>query len=352
MMQSFKHFVVVLALTLVFASPCCAQSPDVNAEEQATKTTVFMLGPTRIEQKKILSMQGPTLREDILLGNDPLKSTIWLKSLRVETFDDQGPLKTGEFICHSRLKIKARDPQDKQTLSSIRSLGAGTVLPLGYGMRLDNLKSSPMLLLQTLNVNAAPAFNARFRMTVKYIEDEDAKKLALKSTYGVLVAVLKKDVDAQNHEGALQSKNPNFESGVHQCSDDDLDPNTPMSDSAISDTTTFMVPPGRHTYLTVLGREHPIYKGGRILMLARHYHAYGESVDLIDQTTGDVILPSLASNMNQPALTAKIDTPPKYTGGVLINPSHTYAIRAVYNNTTNEPVVGMGIVTPYIADEN
>jgi hypothetical protein len=336
-MCSFRSIVVIAVLTLAFANPCCAQSTPVDPEEQATKTAIFTLGPTRIEHKKIPNMQGPMVDQDISLGKDP-SSPVWIKSLQVETFGDHGPIGTGEFICHSSLIINNRKSDEKEPLSSIGGLGRAIVLPAGYAMRLDNLKSSAFLRVQILNMNAAPAFNAIYHMTVKYIEDEDARKLGLKNIRNVHLGISKKDVDAQNLKEISWSKSPDTKEDLAQCSDDDGHP------------MMFTIPPGRHTYTKALDRDHPLYKGGKILIYVRHAHLYGESVDLIDQTTGEVV-GGAAPTVNMTAFGARADIVSKFANGVPVNPSHTYAIRTVYNNTTNAPVSGMALIHLYVADK-
>jgi hypothetical protein len=343
-MRSFRIIFIITALTLVLANPCCAQSTSVDPEEQVTKTAVFTLGPTRIEQKKILNMQGPIVKQNISLGKDPLASTVWVKSMRVITFDEQGPIKTEEFICHADLNIRDLKSDNKgphaltQSLDrevGLPALGGGVVLPVGYGLRLDNLKSSAFLRVQTMNINAMPPFNVRYRILVQYIEDEDAKKLGLKNIHNVHIAMLQKDVAAQNDKIASQAKTHDTQTDFAQCSDGGHSP------------IMFTVPPGRHTYFSVLDRDHPLYKGGKILIYRRHMHIYGESVDLIDQTTGAVVggvAPNTASGVRQNTLS-------EFENGVPIDPTHTYAIRTVYNNPTHAPVAGMALIHLYMADE-
>jgi hypothetical protein len=338
MMRSFRSVFVAVALTLAFGNPCCAQSTPVDPEEQVTKTAVYTLGPTRIEQKKISTMQGPTLEQDISLGKDPLASTVWLKSLEVETLGEQGSIKTAEFICHAGLRMKDLKSDSKKSSGWLRTLGRGVVLPVGYGMRLDNLKLSPFLLVQTMNPNAVPAFNVKYRFTVRYIEDEDAKKLRLKNISDVHMAIFRKNAETQNHRAVPSPNNHETQADPDQCSDTDEDP------------FMFMVPPGQHAYLRVLDRHHPIYKGGRIIVYARHMHIYGRSVDLIDQTTHEMVggpTPNVDNLEDTPARNILL----KFDKGIPIDPSHTYAIGAVYDNPTNAPISGMALIHLYVADE-
>jgi hypothetical protein len=330
----------VLVLAFAFASPCSAQSTPADPEQQVTKTVVYVLGPTWIEQKKISSVQGPSLQQEISLGKDPAASTVWLKSLKIETLDDHGPVKTSEFICHAWLEIKDRDLNYKRPLYMTQGLGRQVNLPSGYGMRVDNLRSFSLLRVQALNSDAAPAFNARYRMTVKYIEDEDAQKFGLKNLRSVFMSIWNKDAAAKNQKIALQSNSKDSQADDHQCT-----AGTPNSDS-------FMVPPGHHVYFKVYNdRNHSIYNGGRVILFNKHMHRFGESVDLIDQTTGKVVLPAFVPNARNLAVTGKLDTISYIDKGLSIDPTHTYALKAVYNNSTNEPVMGMALIELYISDE-
>ena len=348
MMHFFRHSFIAFALVLTFANPICAEPPSLlpgpeeNAakEEQATKTAVYILGPAWIEQKKILSMEGQKLEQKISLINDPGVSSVWLKSLTIEILDENGTIKTADFLCHGVLKMDYRNVHDKQHSSLVPSLGYGVTLPAGYGMPYDDLKTSALLRVVTLNLNAAPAFNARYRATVKYISNEDAKKLGLKSIHSLHVSITREDIVAQNRMLALPTETNNMQDDPNLCDHGNPSPNN------------FIVTPGRHTYTKVFPHDHPIYRGGRIYTYMRHLHAYAESVELIDQTTGKTVLPAAPPEAGDLAASPKTYLVVSIPEGVSIDPSHTYAIRTVYNNTTNESVNGMAQLGLYISGEN
>ena len=365
MMHSFRHSLAAFVLVLGFAGPCSAQSTLVDPEESVIKTAVFTLGPTRIEHKKIFSMQGPTLKKYIILQNDPETFVVWLKSLKIETFNDEGPINTTEFICHARLEIEKRgqensNPTDNISRYPLQSIGGGVTLPVGYGIPFDSLKSPTFLFVRSMNSNAAPAFNVRYRMTIKYIKNADAQKLGLKPIHSILLNILNKDSIMEDRPPTLQSKNPDAEDmeAMMQSHMAALRAKYPsaMADiqqcgNGTATSGNFMVPPGHHEYIRVLNRDNPLYKGGRIHAFIRHLHAYGESVDLIDQTTNRAVWPEPSPHVGYPA-SAKTNEFFSSLDGIPLDPSHTYAIKAVYNNTSDAPIDGMGAMALYVADEN
>jgi hypothetical protein len=339
----FERIFFVVVLALAFANPCCAQSTSVDPEERVTKTAVYTLGPTRIERAESpSSMIGVPLDQDVALGKDPLTSIVWLKGLQIEAFDERGRVKARDFICHAGLGVKPRQSIDDHGLPAIKSLHGGLIvptgvdgglaLPPGYAMRVDNLKSSTFLRVQAMNANVVPAFNARYRITVKYIGNEDAQKLGLKNIRVIHPSIYGNEVAVKNSETAPVSD--------------------PIQCASASNPLLFTIPPGRHTYLKVLDHYHPIYEGGKVLAVVRHMHAYGESVDLIDQTTGKSVLPDLAPIAGNLVLAARSDALSKYDEGIPIDPTHTYAVKAVYNNVTDKPVQGMAILDMYMTKEN
>jgi hypothetical protein len=342
-MCSFRGTFIVFALAFAFASPCCAQPTSAELEEQVTQAAVYVLGPVKIEQKRISPMEGPSLQQEISLEKDPTTSTVWIKSLKVEVLDDQTPVEPEEFICHAVLKIKDHDLQDNKSTSSMQRLGREVFLAPGYGIRVDNLKSSTSLFVQTMNINAAPAFNARYRMTVKYIKDEDAKKIRLKNVRGVYVAVQERDTIARHSGMAAQPAAQTIKDDLNHCSAEGVEG---------ADSTAFMVPSGQHTYVKVLERDHPIYKGGSIIAYGKHIHPYAQSMVLIDQTTNTVILPNATFKPANVRYKSKLNGLFYAEKGVPIDPNHTYAIKSVYNNTSNAPVDGMALLHIYIADKD
>ena len=213
-------------------------------------------------------------------------------------------------------------------------------------MRIDNSKSYSYLRVKIMDDKPTHVFNVRYRMTVKYIEDKDAEKLGIKNIHNIPLIFMKKDVEDQKQEVVTQSENHDAQADPEQCTEGHDDP------------FMFVVPPGRHTFVRVLDRKNPIYKGGRILLYSMHVHAYGESVNLLDETTGKAILPNSVPDFTKlvmlkktnPALYASYSS---YLGaGIPIDPSHTYALKTVYDNTGNRPVEGMSLIHLYVAGQD
>ena len=122
---------------------------------------------------------------------------------------------------------------------------------------------------------------------------------------------------------------------------------TPITTSESGQELTghWYVPPGRHEYrhrlkplkMTFDTRAHYIYA---------HLHPFGESLELIDLTTGRSIFKSTAHNYADQIAVEEI-THYSSQEGLPILRDHDYEIVAIYNNTTGHEIDSMAVMYLY-----
>jgi hypothetical protein len=82
-----------------------------------------------------------------------------------------------------------------------------------------------------------------------------------------------------------------------------------------------------------------------------HLHPFGESLELIDLTTGESVFKATARNYPERVAVEKISY---YASeeGLRIPRRHEYEIVAVYNNTTDHDIDSMAVMYLYLRDWN
>jgi hypothetical protein len=74
-----------------------------------------------------------------------------------------------------------------------------------------------------------------------------------------------------------------------------------------------------------------------------HLHGYGESVALLDKTTGETLWTGYAKNAQDSRHVVAADI---YSDaeGIPLHPDHEYELEVVYDNPTTEPIDAMGAI--------
>ena len=83
--------------------------------------------------------------------------------------------------------------------------------------------------------------------------------------------------------------------------------------------------------------------------IAAHLHPYGESLELIDLTTGESVFRATAHNYPDQVAVENI-THYSSVEGLPIYHDHDFEIVAVYNNTTSQDVDSMAVMYLYVHD--
>lgn len=323
---SFLRTCVGVLLLCLFAN-VSAQANAIDAEVKRTRTLIYTLGPLKID-KMMGAMHGPVLKQTMSENQDSINEAVWIKSFQVDVANGMSrPEDSLEFLCHAWLTMGTVQRNDERLLTVSQGM-AEMRLPTGYGIRLSSLTEAAVS-AQALNDNNAPESNVIYHITVKYITDSDAQELKLKNLRTVTAAIRAEDA-AEPFLSLATSGNKD---------------NKICAGKGVS----FLVPPGRHEYTTKLNAIHPLSQGGIIHAIKLHLHAYGESMSLVDETTGQTLWQGKADNAKNKALITHVDDY-NSSEGIALNPAHRFAVKAVYNNPTKVNAEAMAVLRIYIAD--
>ncbi len=310
---------------------CLLPLPALAAADEAsvTRTAVYELGSLRIDSL-MGAMHGPVLKQSMSGGMQAPEGPLWIKSFKVDILGGMSrPEDSLEFLCHAWVEMGGNKPGDERLLTVSQGM-AEMRFPSGYAARVEDLQGATIS-AQALNDNMVQPRDVSYRVTIKYISEADAEELRLKNLRTVTAAI-----NAGDAVKTFLAKTTVGERNGKICSDKGV---------------SFLVPPGRHEYETKLDQGHPLTRqGGTIHAIKLHLHAYGESMSLIDQTTGKTIWEGKAQNAQDRALITHVDD---YNSaeGIALEPGHRYAVRAVYANKSKEPVEAMAVLRIYLADE-
>ena len=120
----------------------------------------------------------------------------------------------------------------------------------------------------------------------------------------------------------------------------------------LQETGHWYVPPGRHVYrYKVKNIANSVLFDTRAHYIGAHLHPFGESLELLDLTTGESVFKSVAENLPD---RIALDYITHYSSveGIPIDPDHEYELVAVYNNTTGGDVDSMAVMYMYLEDTN
>jgi hypothetical protein len=325
-----RTYVGILLLCLL--ANLSAHAKSIDNESKLTKTLTYTLGPLKID-KMMGAMHGPVLKqamnENQTTINKDVWEAVWIKSFQVEVANgiSQPEDSSLEFLCHAWLTMGTTQRNDERLLTVSQGM-AEMRLPEGFGIRLSNLAEAAVS-AQALNDNNAPESNVTYHITVKYITDLDAQEIKLKNLRTVTAAIRAED-----------AAEPFLSLPTNGNKDNKI---------CAGKGVSFLVPPGRHEYITKLHATHPLSQGGIIHAIKLHLHAYGESMSLVDETAGKTLWQGKADNAKNKALITHVDDY-NSSEGIELDPTHRFAVKAVYNNPTKVNAEAMAVLRIYIAD--
>ncbi len=292
------------------------------------KSQTVTLGNFEVS-KVFPAMSGPTKQSFLKLNLSPGIKHAWIKGLDVTVFSyttkKQMPL---HLLCHAWLDV---------TNSSISNEGQAGLLtisegmehsefPPGYGMLVSEGQTSLQLTAQAVNDDPTMNDHLSYRFKVYYVEDpENSATPPL----------------AQLRQFSFYSLGPPAvfdKSGA--CVGGDL-----LTQNGLNDH--FLVPPGRHVYEKIFPKG-TFARVERIHNIKVHLHRFGQSIALIDETTGKTLWTGKASYEG-----GQISAVSSYSSseGIEVRPDHSYRVVAEYYNWTQENASGMAVLRTYVAPE-
>ncbi len=287
----------------------------------------FLLEGFHID-KKYMSMEGPQEKMPIMSSLPP-DSTVWVRTMSVEMVDAENKEISAEFLCHAWLSY--RSPRGGGMLTVSQGTES-VILPEGFAFPIPNKPGNRVMLIGMIENNNYDVIDqpAAMKYTIGYYSDEDAQRLGLKALKP-LNMVARPDAPAvhpgQHLAAGMQSHH-------------------------------WLVPPGRHTYRSPVVRPmfqtpgNPLGIGTntRIHFMRVHLHGYGESVALLDKTTGETVWTGYAKNASGLRQILYSDS---YSDveGVPLYLDHEYELEIVYNNPTDEPIDAMGAFRAFVSGD-
>ena len=335
-------------------------------------------GHTVVSESKIFSMDrvyesmfGPKDRDVLTLLSTDEPEVLWVTAIQAEIVgaDGESP-ESPEYFCHSTFVNSQSQPFNSQrilgpTLGRVQMMftlvqGMAEVrFPEGFGMpvlsndRFNNhvMVMNPSERNETIHVGV----DSR----IEYVRDAELDQ-SMKPLF-LLALVTKVPLEGQDADHASHEHG-----GEHSCLSADADSTVAQSvdrtgqkflplsksESGIEQTGHWYVPPGRHVYrhrLNPMAGE--ISYDTRAHYIFAHLHPYGESLELIDLTTGESVFKALANNYSDQVAVEKI-THYSSAKGIPILRDHDYEIVAIYNNTTSHNVDSMAVMYLYLHDTN
>jgi len=321
------------------------------------------------------SMKGPSDTQFFKLEDVTKPELLWLKSVKVDILDKQGESQSSEYLCHSNLyfsdyqrhhKIFGRSITPNQRFIDINQGLLTVLLPDGFGIPImsgEQLKFHSMV----MNLQEKPEpFDLQLKTTFEYVRNSERvgpMKALAQRAIPMWIPVAAVDAHAHHHASPEESSEGSMDEGMtnekYQADGEDglsapANP-TPRGyrtrPDGVSETRHWMVPPGRHSfsYRPDKGLKMPFPKAS-IHVLTGHMHAYGESIELRDLTTGESLFVNRAKGFDD-AIGIEFMTHYSSQDGFLVHRDHKYEILATYNNTSSSDIDAMAVIYLYYLDE-
>ncbi len=346
-----KNLLIYFIVLSVSSFCIICEASNLQIENKTIITPRFYI------DKIYTSMMGPSASQKFsMLDNEP-RQLLWITGYRSRVLDANNPkTELKDFMCHSNLNIDIKKhrnlfgwrqyPSERFfTLSEGRE---AINFPKGFGIpvysdevfKLDsqalnhNIKN-PNVQVKIENVISFVR-NANLKTPMKPLVMSAANGLALlkgkDGYYGVL------NGDHSKH-GAGSSKGVN----AH---------NAKVRKDIFGREFTghWEVPPGRHTYKTLVTRWMNLPYDTNAHFISAHVHPFAESLELRDLKTGKIIFKTLIENKKNKIGLAVVPTLSSEEGKPLYR-DREYELISVYNNTSKEPITVMAVMFLYLFDK-
>lgn len=346
-MKNLNIVCTFLFLASIFHSPQTVQA----AKSIPTHKVELNLPTITIDNKLTQMMAGPFKLKKFKLPKQDQSKPIWIKRLSVQLTDPNNKDMT-EFLCHALIHTEPKELSTSEVRKRMRigpihnhisfvSQGMTTIaFPEGFALKTASMATHPIgfMGMVTTYDHVPRKIDLNYTASLEYYRDEIAKKHNV--TPLRMVSLFSRHNIGSNGLGA-KGKTHKIEPHHHH--------------PGHTTTTHWMVPPGEWTYVSDVGfdklfEREKLTSEVQVHFIRIHLHPYGESVELINETTGELVWKGTAKTHEERAELLHVDTYSSKTG-IRFNPKHKYKIRTVYKNTTDYTVNAMSNVRLYIADK-
>lgn len=315
--------------------------------------------------RKIDSMDGPSAVRSVELEGARDGELLWLTGVSNRAIDaTSGDEMSQEFLCHSNLSwgsdaqlhrttpiFRGTDSADTRLMTLIQGqneieLPAGFGVPVLAGERLDFFT-----MVINKNVDQLP-LRLKVRTAVGYRRDAELDAPLVPLFKRRLYNAVEIDPDS-----ALMASRRH---GDHGGMEDDHEMAV-AAPSAMQQATLewdeqgrrygmhWMVAPGRHEFRTPVDDQLELPFDTTVHYVTAHLHPYGESIALVDRSSGEAIFELRAHPYADRLGIARMDSFSS-SEGVALSRRGRYELVTVYDNPTDEPVDAMGILYLYLRD--
>lgn len=336
---------VLCLLCPVVAAAWESQDSSVSLESSLIQILEVYTPPIRLTER-YASMQGPKSIRSFQLGANPDNTNVWIRRYKVDILDLDGVAEASddakEFFCHAWLMADSghRNPKTGQrgtrggrdpTLFLTISQGLEDMqLPNGYAVQFNNRDVSRVgLMTMAVNNNHDEIDKEiQFRATIEYLDDSAAERLGIKNLTGF-------QLHAKQQLSAVKSPHHAHGPGGHE--------SKPQKRRT---TDHWLVPPGQQVLRSDV-ESGVVRFDGMIHFIKIHLHPYGESVTLVDKTTGEEVWKGSATNHSERAHLTEIEFYSSTTG-IPVYRDHDYELVTVYDNPTDEDIDAMAVMRIFV----
>lgn len=352
--------VLVMALLACRAPQTESRIAGEEPSEPGPRRIEFLSDPYTIDQT-YASMHGPWQNHKVSFPNATHGELLWLTAIHNQALRtaDEMPL-SQEFLCHSNLGFAG----DAGQLSRHNPVFAATA----------NLEPRVFTLIQGQNsIELPPGFafpilsDEPLEFVSMIVNNNQVEELPLELTVKTTLEYLR---DAELAEPpkplfrrrifsfvGVEGQAPGSEHSHHMTATEagEVAESAPASEVLGVDaegrqyTFHWMVPPGRHVYRSRIGRQLRLPFDTTAHMVTAHLHPYGESLALLDLTTGETLVELEAKPYPDRIGIADMEHYSSSTG-IRLYRDHEYELVAVYDNSTSQEQDAMAIMYLYFLD--
>ena len=116
-------------------------------------------------------------------------------------------------------------------------------------------------------------------------------------------------------------------------------------------TTHWLIPPGKHTYVTKVSPQMNLPFDTTIHYATCHLHHYGRSMKLRDLSTGETIIDLKSKDLTDRLGVAQVDEV-KSIQGIPVRASGEYELVVEYDNTSDHNIDAMGMLYLYMLEKD
>ena len=351
--------VLVVMLSLQASASRSGESGSGAGHAVESATEIFTM------QRIYPSMFGPTDTDRVTLLQTDEPEVLWITAVRSDIVGADGETpESAEYFCHSVLARHGKAPPER--VRQLRKLGLSVQdrkmftlvqglneirFPRGFGIPVFSNDQFDVLAMAMNPKEREQPVHVGVDSRIEYLRaselDQEMKPLFLVP----LVLMVPRETASADHS-------THHHGGDDTCLDTDsaehvvtsVEGSVPESHESATHTGHWYVPPGRHTYRQRLAPlRHRIQFDTNVHYIASHLHPFGESLELIDLTTGDTVFKAVARNFPNRVAVENI-THYSSREGLAIDRTHEHELVAVYNNTTDQDIDSMAVMYLYVGD--